>query len=68
MLNSDVDKSKNKTIDNRTREKLGNLSVIFWQDQYFVENNQVDTALEEENKYRDYYLGYTWLVFVNVYL
>ena len=63
MLNTDVDNSKSKTIEERSREELGNLSVIFWQDQYFVENNQEDASLVEENKYRDYYQGYTSLQF-----
>ena len=59
----DVENSKEKTVDNKKREELGNLSVIFWQDQYFVENNEVESALVEENKYRDYYQGFTELRF-----
>ena len=59
----DIENSRNKTTDKKAREELGNLSVIFWQDQYFVENYEIDTSLEEENKYRDYYQGYTSLQF-----
>ena len=53
-------KSKNTVIDKDTREELGNLSVIFWQDQYFVENTEAETSFWQENKYRDYYEGFTW--------
>ena len=56
-------KSKNTVIDKETREELGNLSVIFWQDQYFVENNEAETSFWEENKYGDYYEGFTHLQF-----
>ena len=56
-------KSKNTVIDKETREELGNLSVIFWQDQYFVENTEAETSFWEENKYRDHYEGFTHLQF-----
>ena len=59
----DVENSKEKTVDKKTREELGNLSVIFWQDQYFVENNEAESSLVEENKYRNYYQGFTLLRF-----
>ena len=59
----DIENSRNKTIAKEVREELGNLSVIFWQDQYFVENYEVDISFVEKNKYRDYYHGYTLLEF-----
>ena len=58
-LNLDIEKTKHISIDNKTREELGNLSVIFWQDYFFVKNNEVDASFIEENKYRNYYEGYT---------
>ena len=63
MLNTDVENSTEKTVGKKTREELGNLSVIFWQDQYFVENNEAESSLVEENKYRNYYRGFTELRF-----
>ena len=62
-LNSDVEKSEDKIVDTKTREELGNLSVIFWQDHFFVENTQVETSFVEDNKYRNIYEGYTFLMF-----
>ena len=50
-------------IDEESREELGNLSIIFWQDQFFVENTKVETAFVEENKYRNYYEGSVHLQF-----
>ena len=58
-LNSDVQKSKTAIIDAETREELGNLSVIFWQDQFFMENMEIDQSFIEKNKVRNYYEGMT---------
>lgn len=62
-LNSDVEKSKTKIVDAESRGELGNLSITFWQDQFFVENTKVETSFVEENKYRNYYEGYSHLLF-----
>ena len=62
-LNSDVEKSKDKIIDKKTREELGNLSTIFWQDHFFLENTNKETSFVEEEKYRNYYEGYTHIQF-----
>ena len=66
-MNSDVEKSKYETIDAVSRNELGNLSVIFWQDQYFLENMEIETCFQSFGSfgYRDFYEGYTelWLPF-----
>ena len=49
------------TIDKVEREELGNLSVLFWQDYYFMENVKVEKAFIEEQKYRNFYEGYSTL-------
>ena len=64
-LNSDVQKSKNITIGEETREKLGNLSVIFWQDYFFVENMRIDDTFVEKDKLRNYYDGKTRVEFAH---
>ena len=51
------------TFDNMTREELGNLSVIFWQDQYFMDNMKVEKAFIENQKYRNMYEGYSAVIY-----
>ena len=45
------------------RQELGNSTVLFWQDLFFIKNMEVEESFIEDEKHRNFYEGYSMLQF-----
>ena len=62
-LNSDIEENSKKLVDEDSRAEIGNLSLIFLQDQYFVQNMEYQASFYEKDIARDYYEGHIDILF-----
>jgi hypothetical protein len=63
VLNHDILKSKNASIEKLVREELGKLSIQWLQDQFFIEDSDYENSFIQKRKYRNLYEGYTELMY-----